>query len=229
MLFIISTFSSTLYDMITYVRHNWRTLCDDIEAGRISTDVAVDQKLREKLEERMIPDPKRAAEIRAIMGEHENDAFIPMLWPDMKRIAAVGTASFAPFIDQLRPLLGSGIAVDYLGYVCSEAVIGVPLREDEPACMLLPYGGFYEFLPMDEETPGTPLLMDQLVVGKEYELVVTNLSGFYRYCMGDVVRVVGYHNECPMLVFSHRKNQRRSPLRSGHSIPSSSTAFIPGR
>ncbi len=30
---------------------------------------------------------------------------------------------------------------------------------------------------------------------------------FYRYRLGDVVKVVGYHNECPMLVFSYRKSQ----------------------
>lgn len=205
--FMMSTFSPTLYDMITYIRHNWRALCDDIEAGRIDPDVAVDPKLRETLEKRLSPDPKRAAEIRAIMEEHENDAFVPLLWPDMKRIAAVGTASFAPFIDRLRPSLGPEIAVDYLGYVCSEATIGAPLREDEPAYMLLPFGGFYEFLPMEDGAQNKPLLMDQLEVGKEYELIVTNLSGFYRYSLGDVVRVVGYHNECPMIVFSYRKNQ----------------------
>ena len=32
-------------------------------------------------------------------------------------------------------------------------------------------------------------------------------SGFYRYRLGDVIRVTGFHNECPMIVFSYRKNQ----------------------
>ena len=73
--------------------------------------------------------------------------------------------------------------------------------------MLLPWGGFYEFIPMEDSGNGRPLLMDELEVGKEYELIVTNLSGFYRYRLGDVIRVTGYHNECPMLVFSYRKSQ----------------------
>ncbi len=58
---------------------------------------------------------------------------------------------------------------------------------------------------MEDSGNGRPLLMDELEVGKEYELIVTNLSGFYRYRLGDVIRVTGYHNECPMLVFSYRK------------------------
>ena len=73
--------------------------------------------------------------------------------------------------------------------------------------MLLPYSGFYELLPMEDGAPEKPILMDQLEVGKEYELIVTNLSGFYRYRLGDVIRVTGYHNECPLIIFSYRKNQ----------------------
>ena len=205
--FLMATFSPTIYDMIVYVQHHWRSLCDDIEAGKINPDIAIDPKLRKQLEKKLDPDPERAQEIREIMQKHESGAFIPLLWPDMKRIAAVGTATFAPFIERLRPLLGKDICVDYLGYVCSEATIAAPLREEDPAFMLLPFGGFYEFIPVEDGAQETPLLMDQLEIGKEYELLVTNLSGFYRYRLGDVIRVVGYHNECPMISFSYRKNQ----------------------
>ena len=205
--FLMSTFSPTLYDMIAYLRHHWQMLCDDLEAGRIHPDIAVDPLLRGRLNAQLVPDPERAAEIRAVMAEHADGAFAPLLWPEMKLIATVGTATFAPFVERLRQALGEEIRVDYLGYVCSEATVAAPLREDESASMLLPWGGFYEFIPAEEGAPDTPLLMNQLEIGKEYELVVTNLSGFYRYRLGDVVRVEGYRNECPMLVFSYRKNQ----------------------
>ena len=205
--FLMSTFSPTLYDMIIYIRQHWRSLCDDMETGKIAADVAIDPQLRKCLEAKLIPDQERASEIRAIMERHEDGAFVPLLWPDLKWIATVGTATFAPFIDRLRPILGKGITVDYLGYVCSEAAVAAPLREDDPACMLLPFGGFYEFIPVEEGASDHPLMMDQLEIGKEYELVVTNLSGFYRYRLGDVIRVTGYHHECPMIVFSYRKNQ----------------------
>ena len=128
-------------------------------------------------------------------------------WPDMKLIVTIGTASFAPYIEKLRQALGSGIATDQLTYACLEATIGAPLRENESEYMLLPDGGFYEFIPVDDDAPKEPVLMDALEAGKEYEIILTNLSGFYRYRLGDVVRVTGYHNECPMLVFSYRKNQ----------------------
>ncbi len=205
--FMLCSFAPFLYDMIAYLRQNWELLCKDLEKGGIDPDIVVDPALRKKLEARMKSDPERAAEVRAVMAAHENDAFVPLLWPDLKLIATIGTASFAPYLEKLRQALGPAVAVDYLGYVCSETTIATVLREDEAAYMLLPWGGFYEFIPMEEGAPQTPLLMDQLEVGKEYELIVTNLSGFYRYRLGDVVRVTGYHNECPMLVFSYRKSQ----------------------
>lgn len=205
--FMMATFSPTIYDMVTYLRGSWKALCDDLEAGRISPDIAVDPVLRKKLNAMLTPDPERASEIRAIMAAHADGAFIPLLWPDMKLIVTIGTASFAPYIEKLRQALGSDIATDQLTYACSEATIGAPLRENESEYMLLPEGGFYEFILVDDDAPKEPVLMDALEAGKEYEIILTNLSGFYRYRLGDVVRVTGYHNECLMLVFSYRKNQ----------------------
>ena len=205
--FIQCSFAPFLYDMIAYVRKHWALLCADIEAGSINPDVVIDPSLRKKLEARLTPDPERAAQIRTIMAAHEDGAFVPLLWPDMKMIATIGAASFAPYLEKLRQFIGPDIAVDYLGYVSSEATIGTVLRENQAEYMLIPWGGFYEFIPMEEGAPETPLLMDQLEVGKEYELIITNLSGFYRYRLGDVIRVTGYHNECPMIVLSYRKNQ----------------------
>ena len=229
--FMHCTFAPFLYDMISYLRRHWDLLCEDLESGRISPQIMVDPALRKKLEARMTPDPDRAAQVRSIMAAHENDAFIPLLWPDMKLVAAIGAATFAPYIEKLRQFLGNDIAMDHLGYISSEATIGTVLREDQPEYILIPWGGFYEFIPVEEEgsersqlknkesepersllkneesEPERPLLMNELEVGKEYELIVTNLSGFYRYRQGDVVRVTGYHNECPILVFSYRKSQ----------------------
>jgi len=205
--FIQCTFAPFMYDMLEHIRLHWSELCDDIEVGTINKDIVVDPALRKKLEEQLTPDPERAAKVRKIMTEHGDEAFVPLLWPEMKMIATVGTSSFAPYLEKIRQFTGPDIVVDYLGYVCSEATIGTVFQENQAQYMLIPWGGFYEFIPMEEGASDKPLLMDQLEVGKEYELVITNLSGFYRYRLGDVVRVTGYHNECPMIVCSYRKSQ----------------------
>ena len=44
-------------------------------------------------------------------------------------------------------------------------------------------------------------------MGGLYELVVTTLSGLYRYRIGDVVKVVRFHNSCPVIEFQYRQGQ----------------------
>src|SRR6185436_2948258 len=46
--------------------------------------------------------------------------------------------------------------------------------------------------------------LDELTVGHSYEPVITNWAGLYRYRLGDLVRVEGYHHQAPILSISHR-------------------------
>ena len=48
---------------------------------------------------------------------------------------------------------------------------------------------------------------EEVEVGGLYELLVTTLSGLYRYRIGDVVRVVRFHNSCPVIEFQYRQGQ----------------------
>ena len=66
---------------------------------------------------------------------------------------------------------------------------------------------FFEFRPVEQEGYDNLLTIDQLEVGKDYEIILTNLSGFYRYKIKDVVRVTGMHNTLPEITFKYRLNQ----------------------
>ena len=80
----------------------------------------------------------------------------------------------------------------------------------EPATYtLLPDAQFFEFIKVsdaDEDQPDT-LLLHQLNKGEVYEVVISNGSGLYRYRLGDVVQVVEYFNELPVVKFLHRRGQ----------------------
>ena len=41
-------------------------------------------------------------------------------------------------------------------------------------------------------------------VGKMYEVVVTTYRGYYRYRLGDIVRVVGFYNSPPLVEYVMR-------------------------
>lgn len=93
-------------------------------------------------------------------------------------------------------------------------LIGVNLwpQQESRQYLLCPRSMFCEFIPeedLDSEQPKT-LLMGQLQEGHNYELLVTNASGLFRYRIGDVVKVVGYHNQCPKVEFQYRRGQMLS-------------------
>ena len=63
---------------------------------------------------------------------------------------------------------------------------------------------FFEFLPEDHsgQPSGDDLLtIDQLEEGKNYYIYVTTLAGLYRYDMNDIVQVMGYYENTPMIRF----------------------------
>lgn len=70
--------------------------------------------------------------------------------------------------------------------ICAPAgLIGVNLwpQESKRRYLLCPRSMFCEFLPessLDEEAPHT-LLMEEVKEGENYELLVTNASGLYRF------------------------------------------------
>ncbi|KAI5069435.1 hypothetical protein GOP47_0015736 [Adiantum capillus-veneris] len=58
----------------------------------------------------------------------------------------------------------------------------------------------------DDELATRLLDLTELTVGEEYELVVTTYAGLYRYKVGDVLKVTGYHHQAPQFQFICRKN-----------------------
>lgn len=79
---------------------------------------------------------------------------------------------------------------------------------------VFPQNGYFEFIPLKQvNNEGTflcadprPVGLTDVKVGKEYEIVVTNSAGLYRYRLGDVVKVMGFHNSTPKLKFIHRSS-----------------------
>ena len=55
-----------------------------------------------------------------------------------------------------------------------------------------------------QQSPKNTYLIFQTEADHTYELVITNASGLYRYRFGDVIKVVGFHNTCPVIEFHYR-------------------------
>jgi hypothetical protein len=119
----------------------------------------------------------------------------------------MGTGSLSFYAKKLRRYIGEDLPMHYLGYTATEAFMAVPIELNSYDYVILPQNGFYEFRPIDQEGYDNLLTIKDLEVGKEYEIILTNMSGFYRYRIMDVVKVTGYYNQSPMITFQYRLNQ----------------------
>ena len=180
-------------------------LIEDIEKGTINPNIKMSKSIRHKLQAKLKPDPERAAELREIMTIPSDMPLVSRIWRDMSFITAIGSADFEPYTKTVRGLCCDDVTINYSLYACSETIIGCAIYPDDPRYLLL-NTCFYEFIPVDSDKPNETLLMNELEVGKLYEIVLTTKAGFYRYKLLDVVRVVGYEGETPMIVFAYRTN-----------------------
>lgn len=201
-------FITTLESMFFYLEENWEMFCNDIEKGTIDESIKMPEHIRKSLLKKIKPDPKRASELRKEFSKGFDEyPIIPRIWKKCTWMYGMGTGALAHYASRLRRYIGEDMPIHYLGYAATEALMAVPIELNSFEYVLLPQNGFYEFLPLDAPEGTRPLTISELEVGKEYELILTNLSGFYRYRIEDVIKVTGYYHEAPKVTFCYRLNQ----------------------
>jgi len=114
---------------------------------------------------------------------------IKEVWPNLE-LYINGGVSFVPYKEQFDRIIGEKI--NYLEiYNASEGFIaGQQSPDDDGMLLFTEHGIFYEFMPVEEygkEEPVTVGLKD-LVIGKNYALVISTTGGLWRYLIGDTVK-----------------------------------------
>ena len=199
---MVVTLLTTMFD---YFEHNWELVCNDIEKGTIDPSIKCPPELRAKWEKKFKPMPKRAAEIRKECEKGFDDPIAKRIWPDFVWSYGMVGSTLAFYVEKLRRYIGDA-PIHNMGYAAAEGYMAMPVELDVNDYVLLPRSIFFEFIPVDDPECERPLTMQEIEVGKEYELVVTNFSGLYRYQIEDVVRVTGFYNKTPKVEFLYRNN-----------------------
>ena len=206
--YIGTVFITMAESMFKYLEDNWEMLCDDIEKGTINESITCAPDVRAKLLKKCKPDPERAEQLRAEFRKgFDKEAIVPRIWPKCGWMYGLGTGALSFYQKKLRRYIGEEMPLHYVGYAASEGLMAVPVEFNSADYVILPQNGFYEFLPVDGPDDATPVTMDKVEVGKDYELIVTNMSGFYRYRIEDVVKVTGFYKQSPTVQFQYRRNQ----------------------
>ena len=203
------SFFSFFLELLRYIEGNWEMLVNDMERGTIDASVKMSDAVRKSVESKMKPMPERAAQLREIFKQGFDTPFISKVWPRMKFIAGIGTGGFKLYADKIKEKYsGDQVAQLKLGISASEGTFTVPVDLNREDTALIPDSVFFEFLPLDADDDFSKIVtMDKLEIGKDYEIIITNCSGFYRYRMRDAIRVTGMFNNTPTVQFLFRIDQ----------------------
>jgi len=112
------------------------------------------------------------------------------LWPNLE-VYFHGGVSFEPYREQYKKILPKTDFKYYEIYNASEGFFAIQdLNYSNDLLLMLDYGIFYEFIPM--ETFGTPnqkvIRLADVELFKNYAVVITTNAGLWRYLIGDTVR-----------------------------------------
>ena len=112
------------------------------------------------------------------------------IWPNLE-VYFHGGVNFEPYREQYQKILPKKDFKYYEIYNASEGFFAIQdLNNSSDLLLMLDYGIFYEFIPMD--TFGTPnqkvIRLADVELFKNYALVITTNSGLWRYLIGDTVR-----------------------------------------
>jgi len=114
------------------------------------------------------------------------------VWPNFE-VFIHGAVNFQPYRDLFRQQVFPSSSVRYLEvYNASEGFFAIQddLSRIGEMLLMLDYGIFYEFVPMEEANQPFPkaLTIEEVELNKNYALVVSTNGGLWRYQVGDTVR-----------------------------------------
>ncbi|WP_262733531.1 GH3 auxin-responsive promoter family protein [Gaetbulibacter sp. NE] len=112
------------------------------------------------------------------------------IWPNLE-VYFHGGVSFVPYRDQYKSILPNKNFKYYEIYNASEGFFAIQDQNNSSELLLmLDYGIFYEFIPMD--TYGTPkekiIPLSEVEKDKNYAIIITTNAGLWRYKIGDTIK-----------------------------------------
>jgi len=112
------------------------------------------------------------------------------VWPNLE-VYFHGGVNFNPYREQYKKLIPKSDFRYFETYNASEGFFAI--QDDNfssEMLLMLDYGIFYEFIPMDEydEENSKAIPLQAVELNKNYALVITTNSGMWRYLIGDTVK-----------------------------------------
>lgn len=115
---------------------------------------------------------------------------IKEIWPDLE-VFFHGAVAFGPYRNLFNSLIQDTSMRYWETYNASEGFFGIQDRSDsEELLLMLDYGIFYEFIPVEELESENPkvVLLAGVELNKNYAMIISTNAGLWRYNIGDTIK-----------------------------------------
>ncbi|MCK0132594.1 GH3 auxin-responsive promoter family protein [Flavobacteriaceae bacterium F08102] len=127
--------------------------------------------------------------LNAVLAKTGKESILEV-WPNLE-VYFHGGVNFNPYREQYKNIIPDSNFKYYETYNASEGFFGIQDSNDSSELLLmLDYGIFYEFIPMDqyegENSKAIPL--EEVQLNKNYAIVISTNAGLWRYLIGDTIK-----------------------------------------
>jgi hypothetical protein len=112
------------------------------------------------------------------------------VWPNLEAFFH-GAVAFKPYKNLFQTLIPKENMRYWETYNASEGFFGIQDQPNsEEMLLMLDYGIFYEFVPVDELETENPkaIPLHEVELGKNYAMIITTNAGLWRYNIGDTIK-----------------------------------------
>lgn len=203
---LITANPSTIIELQKNVDAYLDDYIDDIEHGTLSSKMNIEPENRAALEARYKPNPKRAAELKALKEKYGR--ILPKhYWPNLQLVTTWHCGNTSVYRDKYKDFFPEQTLDQEFGYFASECRAGLVMNGGDDT-VLFPHNHYFEFVEAESVENESPkfLQLHELQKGKRYVPYITTYGGLYRYNMNDLVECSGAYGTIPTIRFIQKIN-----------------------
>lgn len=198
---IASCNPSTLLLLADQLKEHSESLIKDLFDGGISARFRPEDGLGAELDQHLKQDRECARKLSRIF--EKAGQILPIdAWPNLSIMSLWKGGPMPFYLKKLPEKFGNAKIRDF-GYMASEGRGTIPLSDEGAGGVAALTSHFFEFVPEEDEGKDNRrfLTLDQIELGKRYYIHFTTAAGLYRYNINDLMEVVDFNEQTPVLQF----------------------------
>jgi len=182
---------------------NAERLIRDIHDGTLRAPGEIPGPVQRSLMANSQPDHATAGRLTALVEEHGE--LLPRHYWDLAFLCNWTGGTMGLHLRDFPHFFGDTPVRD-IGLLATEGRVSICLEDGTPAGVLDAGGSVFEFIEADADPSDGSAIhrCHEVVPGGEYRVLLTTSAGFYRYDIGDHVRVHRMEGQAPVVEFLHR-------------------------